>query len=232
MIFIIVKRVFIFLILICFSIPLLAQRGPFKISGHVIANDGEALPNVNILLDGKQALTTDIHGDFTIQAINHGTHTLRFTYIGYDTVNTKVDVHGQDIHLDIRMRFSNIELTEVVVLGDHFKTGRVEQSQTIQTVDADFIKSQNGGTLINSIQKLPGISAINTGVGIAKPVIRGMSFNRILVMDKGVKQEGQQWGADHGLEIDQYDPERLEIVKGLLSYSCLNPKIITKESIF
>lgn len=194
--------------------PLIAQHSPFKISGHVMSDDGDVLPNVNILLDDQKALMTDEHGDFTIMAINHGTHTLRFTYIGYDTISYKVDVHSQDIHLDIRMSFSNIELHEVVVLGDHFKTGRVEQSQTIRSVDADFIKNQNSGTLINSLQKIPGISAINTGVGIAKPVIRGMSFNRVLVMDKGIKQEGQQWGADHGLEIDQYDPERLEIVKG------------------
>jgi iron complex outermembrane receptor protein len=175
---------------------------------------GEVLPGVNILLDGKTAYTTDIHGDFAIPAINHGNHTLRFTYIGYDTLVTQVEVHGQDVHLDITLKFSEIELNEVIVEGDHYKTGRVEQSQTIQTIDDDFIKNQNSGTLINSMQKLPGISAINTGVGIAKPVIRGMSFNRVLVMDKGIKQEGQQWGADHGLEIDQYDPERIEIVKG------------------
>jgi iron complex outermembrane receptor protein len=209
-----VKTGFILIFLIYLTIPSIAQQGPFTISGHVISSDGEVLPNVSILLDKGKALTTDEHGDFTIRAINHGTHTLRFTYIGYDTITYKVDVHNQDIHLDVKMNFSNIELNEVVVLGDHFKTGRIEQSQTVQTVDADFIAAQNSGTLINSIQKIPGISAINTGVGIAKPVIRGMSFNRVLVMDKGIKQEGQQWGADHGLEIDQYDPERLEIIKG------------------
>lgn len=179
-----------------------------------MSTEGEVLPNVYILLNDQEAYITDIHGDFSISAINHGTHTLRFTYIGYDTLITQVDLHSRDVHLDIKMNYSEIELNEVIVQGDHFKTGRVEQSQTVQSVDADFIKNQNSGTLINSIQKIPGISAINTGVGIAKPVIRGMSFNRILVMDKGIKQEGQQWGADHGLEIDQYDPERLEIIKG------------------
>jgi iron complex outermembrane receptor protein len=204
----------ILLLFIFFSFPSLAQQGPFKITGHVMSSQGEVLPGVNILVDEDRAYTTDIHGDFTISAINHGTHQLRFTFIGYDTLSASIDLHSQDVHLDIKLKYSEIELSEVVVLGDHFKTGRVEQSQTIQTVDADFIQNQNAGTLINSISKIPGISAINTGVGIAKPVIRGMSFNRILVMDKGIRQEGQQWGADHGLEIDQYDPERLEIVKG------------------
>ncbi|NJN27999.1 MAG: TonB-dependent receptor [Cyclobacteriaceae bacterium] len=202
-----------FLIISC-SIPSFAQQGPFKITGHVMSNQGEVLPGVNILVDEDRAYTTDIHGDFTISAINHGTHQLQFTYIGYDTLVTSIDLHSKDAHLDIKLRYSQIELNEVVVLGDHFKTGRVEQSQTIQSIDASFIQNQNAGTLINSLQKIPGVSAINTGVGIAKPVIRGMSFNRVLVMDKGIKQEGQQWGADHGLEIDQYEPERIEIVKG------------------
>ena len=183
------RTICILLLLTYLSIPTFAQQGPFKISGHVMSNDGEVLPSVNILVDQSRAYTTDIHGDFTISAINHGTHTLRFTYIGYDTLFTKVDLHSKDVHLDIKLKYSEIELHEVIVLGDHFKTGRVEQSQTIQTVDADFIQSQNSGTLINSIQKIPGISAINTGVGIAKPVIRGMSFNRILVMDKGINRK-------------------------------------------
>lgn len=191
-----------------------AQSGPFKITGHIISSDGDVLPNATILLNQEQVFTSDIHGDFTIPVINHGTQILQFTFIGYDTLVAEVEVHSKDVHLDIRLQTSEIELNEVIVIGDHFKTGRMEQSQTVQTIDADFLKQQNSGTLINSIQKIPGISAINTGVGIAKPVIRGMSFNRVLVMEQGIKQEGQQWGADHGLEIDQYNPERLEIVKG------------------
>lgn len=191
-----------------------AQPGPFKITGHIISMEGDILPNATIVINENEVYTSDVHGDFSISVENHGTYTLQFTYIGYDTLISQVEVHNQDMHLDIRLWSREIELDEVIVIGDHFKTGRMEQSQTIQTVDADFIGNQNSGTLMNSLQKIPGINGINTGVGIAKPVIRGMSFNRVLVMDKGIKQEGQQWGADHGLEIDQYDPERLEIVKG------------------
>lgn len=74
-----------------------------------------------------------------------------------------------------------------------------------------------GNTFINTLEKIPGISAINTGVGIAKPVIRGMSLNRVIVNEFGIKQEGQQWGVDHGLEIDQYNVDQVEILKGPVS---------------
>ncbi|MCG8310940.1 MAG: TonB-dependent receptor [Cytophagales bacterium] len=204
----------LFILVFLWSCGLFAQVGPFKINGHIISSEGDVLPNATILVNGKDVYTSDVHGDFSVSVKNHGRYTLQFTFIGYDTLVTPVDVHGREIHLDIILKPQEIELNEVIIVGDHFKTGRMEQSQTVQTVDAEFLKQQNAGTLINSIQKIPGISAINTGVGIAKPVIRGMSFNRVLVMDKGIKQEGQQWGADHGLEIDQYDPERIEIVKG------------------
>src|SRR5690606_25695518 len=92
--------------------------------------------------------------------------------------------------------------------------GPVEQWLTIETVGSDFLMENNQGTLVGSFQKLPGMNAINTGVGMAKPVIRGMSCNGVLVNEKGIRQEGWQWGGDHGLEIDQYEPDRIEIIKG------------------
>jgi hypothetical protein len=123
------RSIGILFLFIFLSTPSLAQQGPFKITGHVMSNQGEVLPGVNILVDEARAYTTDIHGDFSISAINHGTHQLRFTFIGYDTLTTMIDLHSKDVHLDIKMKYSEIELNEVVVLGDHFKTGRVEQSQ-------------------------------------------------------------------------------------------------------
>src|SRR5690554_7086767 len=70
---------------------------------------------------------------------------------------------------------------------------------------------------MGSIERIPGLSSINTGSGISKPVIRGLSLNRIIVNEYGIKQEGQQWGLDHGLEIDQYNVHQLEIIKGPVS---------------
>ncbi len=80
----------------------------------------------------------------------------------------------------------------------------------------DLLKYQ-GNTLSGSLERIPGLSSINTGTGIAKPVIRGLSLNRIIVNEFGIKQEGQQWGLDHGLEIDQYNVHQLEIIKGPVS---------------
>jgi iron complex outermembrane receptor protein len=68
--------------------------------------------------------------------------------------------------------------------------------------------------LVDLIAHEPGISQITTGPAIAKPVIRGLGFNRVVVLNDGVRQEGQQWGDEHGLEVDEYSVQKIEIVKG------------------
>ena len=110
--------------------------------------------------------------------------------------------------------FRNLSIDTVTVSsGQIFKTG----TMTKEILTDSFLRRSVQGTLSNMLDKLPGMSAINTGVGISKPVIRGLSFQRIIVNHNGIKQEGQQWGADHGLEIDQFDVDRIEILKGPVS---------------
>lgn len=81
-------------------------------------------------------------------------------------------------------------------------------------IESDYLLKNQGNTLMGSLEKIPGIRALSTGTGISKPVIRGMSLNRVVINEYGIKQEGQQWGADHGLEIDPFNVNRMELVKG------------------
>ena len=67
---------------------------------------------------------------------------------------------------------------------------------------------------MNSLERLPGVTTIDIGSGQSKPVIRGLGFNRVVVVENSITHEAQQWGADHGLEIDQYAVDNVEILKG------------------
>ncbi|MDR1611117.1 MAG: TonB-dependent receptor, partial [Candidatus Symbiothrix sp.] len=80
--------------------------------------------------------------------------------------------------------------------------------------DKDFLNEHFTGNLIQTLEHVPGIHSMDIGSGFSKPMIRGMGFNRIVVAENGIKQEGQQWGADHGLEIDAFNVERVMIRKG------------------
>ncbi|KQO22918.1 TonB-dependent receptor [Flavobacterium sp. Leaf82] len=110
------------------------------------------------------------------------------------------------------------ELQEVVIKEDYEKRRKKEESLNIETVNSSFIQRNLGGSLMQSLQRLPGVKTISIGSGGSKPLIRGLSFNQVIVVENGIKHEGQQWGADHGLEIDQYAVNRVEIIKGPSSF--------------
>lgn len=103
-----------------------------------------------------------------------------------------------------------------IVMEDHHESSEsvLREVLNYQYLDPAFFTQNMGNTFSNTLEKIPGISAINNGVGVSKPVIRGLNANRVLVNVNGIKQEGQQWGLDHGLEIDKFDASRVEIIKG------------------
>jgi iron complex outermembrane receptor protein len=107
-----------------------------------------------------------------------------------------------------------IPLSEVVVTGSHQKGIDRNTAQTVKWVDKNFLHEHFTGNLMHSLEYVPGISSMDIGSGFSKPMIRGMGFNRIAVTENGIKQEGQQWGADHGLEIDAFNVERVLVRKG------------------
>jgi iron complex outermembrane receptor protein len=190
-------------------------QGTLTIRGTVSDDTGEELPGATVELhELGQGVITDLEGRYIFTGLRPGTYHLHVTYIGYEAVDRTVRLRNSDQVENFQLHPSSIELREVLVEANPFKSGPIEQSLTIETLSREFLDRNQGNTFVNTLERLPGISSINTGVGISKPVIRGLSLNRVIVNDRGVKQEGQQWGADHGLEIDQFDPQQVEIIKG------------------
>ena len=109
---------------------------------------------------------------------------------------------------------STITLENVAVTGQARREQEMRNSQSAVHVNREFIEGNFAGSLMQTLEEIPGVKAMSIGSGQSKPVIRGLGFNRISVTEDGVKHEGQQWGNDHGLEIDQFAIDRAEIVKG------------------
>ncbi|GAA5042619.1 TonB-dependent receptor [Marivirga lumbricoides] len=203
------------ILFIVISFHVYAQNQRYTISGTVKNKSEEVLIGATIQI--KELNIGDIaneNGHYEISNLKNGIYQLQVTSVGYEAITRTVSLSDSNLIIDFLLKPSSLELKEVRVEASPFKSGPTEQSMTIETIERDFLDKNNSNTFVNTLQRIPGINAINTGVGIAKPVIRGLSFNRIIVNDRGIKQEGQQWGADHGLEIDQYEPERVEIIKG------------------
>ncbi|EOZ98617.1 TonB-dependent receptor [Indibacter alkaliphilus LW1] len=191
-----------------------AQQSGFSLKGVINDESGNGImASISIHELGIGTLA-DLDGNFSFKNLRPGSYHLHVTHVGFKSENRNIIIRENDSEVSIKLKESAIELESLTIEANPFKNGPLEQSQTILVLDRDFLERNNGGTFANALEKLPGISTINTGVGIAKPVIRGMSFNRIMINDRGIKQEGQQWGADHGLEIDPFDVDRVEVVKG------------------
>ena len=113
-----------------------------------------------------------------------------------------------------RMMRDGVSLKEVVVSGSSNKEIQMKSPLNVVRANQKFIEENFSGSLMQTLSRLPGVQAMNVGSGESKPVIRGLGFNRVLVAENGIKHEGQQWGDDHGLEIDQYAIDQAEVIKG------------------
>src|SRR5205823_6304276 len=84
----------------------------------------------------------------------------------------------------------------------------------IVAVNQEYIRTNLSTNIIDAISKVPGVNGFSTGPNVSKPIIRGLGFNRVLTLYDGFRQEGQQWGDEHGIEVDQYSVEKVEVIKG------------------
>ena len=110
--------------------------------------------------------------------------------------------------------FKHLKLNELVVTGVTGDTKLKNSTAPIAIVSGKELRQTTSTNIIDAIAKQPGISQITTGSGISKPIIRGLGYNRIIVINDGVRQEGQQWGDEHGIEIDPQNVNSVEILKG------------------
>ena len=110
--------------------------------------------------------------------------------------------------------FRHLKLNDLVVTGVTGDTKLKNSSFPITIVSGKEIRSTASTNIIDAIAQQPGVSQITTGSGISKPIIRGLGYNRIITMSEGVRQEGQQWGDEHGIEVDANNVNSVEILKG------------------
>lgn len=208
------KNIIVVAIALLLWIPCNAQR-QYAIKGQISNTEGEMLPGVTLFVPAiNKGASTDNNGKFSITSVSKGIYIVQISYIGYQTVEKEVTIKNSDIWIDVSLKEQTELLDEVVVSHDKARSAQLKSSVAVAVVNSDFINENIGGSLMQSLDKLAGVSSIEIGAGQSKPVIRGLSFNRVLVAEKGLKHEGQQWGADHGLEIDQYDVQNVEILKG------------------
>lgn len=186
---------------------------------HGIVKDDEGLPLAGATIEiheYQSGAISDAIGEFYLRNVKPGRVHLHIRYMGYheQTLELNLPDNKDSLFVEIAMGRHDVETEVVVIESDPISHDIRLQPLPVLVVTQDFLYQHQTGSLMTTLEKLPGINSINVGVGISKPVIRGLSFNRVVVAELGVKQEGQQWGADHGIELDAFGVDRVEIIKG------------------
>ena len=110
--------------------------------------------------------------------------------------------------------FGHLKLNEIKVTGVAGKTKIKNSTFPVAVLSGKDLQSASATNIIDAISRQPGVAQITTGNGISKPIIRGLGYNRIITLSDGVRQEGQQWGDEHGVEVDAQSVHSVEIIKG------------------
>ncbi len=192
-----------------------AKAESFSITGKISnLKNGESLIAASIYIqDAKIGATTDINGNFEIKNIPSGHHLIEISYTGFTSIVEHIDLY-QNQEMNFQLIPSVVENEGVTVTGvSHAMSIRKSPAAVIAIKKAELMQI-SATNIIDALSHKPGISQFSTGPAISKPVIRGLGSNRVVVINDGLRQEGQQWGDEHGIEIDELSINKVEIVKG------------------
>jgi iron complex outermembrane receptor protein len=160
----------------------------------------------------EKGTISDEQGSFEFSNLPNGNYKLVVSVIGYETYSNQISLPTVEV-LEISLAPSAIEMEEIIISTPFHKL----QSENVMKVEQQKIadlKANGLITLSEGITAIPGVENISTGQSIGKPVIRGLSSNRVLVYAQGVRLENQQFGAEHGLGLNDSGVESIEVIKG------------------
>lgn len=202
--------------LICSFLSFAQQKSRTQLSGKIAdTKTGAPLPGASITLaESRIGVMADSSGNYILKNIPIGHTLIEVSYAGYKSVVEHVDVKPGDNAKDFRLSSSIVENEAVTITAVGSATSVRKAPIPITRVNKTELLSTPSTNIIDAISRQPGVSQLSTGPAISKPIIRGLGYNRLVVINDGVRQEGQQWGDEHGIEIDENSVSRVEIVKG------------------
>ncbi|WP_417195027.1 TonB-dependent receptor [Bizionia sp.] len=188
--------------------------GQNNITGIVTdAETGEGLPFVNIYFPQlEKGTTTDFDGIFNIENLPSGSYSLVYSFVGYGTKSMNLVIPTTDT-ISLTLSSSAIEM-EAVIISTPFHKLQSDNVMKVERQTIKELKASGAVTLGEGISNIAGVEGVSTGLGITKPVIRGLSSNRVLVYTQGVRLENQQFGDEHGLGLSDAGVESVEVIKG------------------
>jgi len=185
----------------------------FILSGKVTDEaTGQNLQGASIYFpEFKKGVIAGANGIYQI-TLPQGEHIVEVSFIGY-SIYTKTILIKNNVIEDFKLGHSAVENSNVTVTSFLRATSSRKTPTPINIIKKEDLFKSASTNFIDALSKTPGVSQLSTGPAISKPIIRGLGYNRVMVLNDGVRQEGQQWGDEHGIEIDEYNVSRTEVLK-------------------
>ena len=209
-----IHLIYTFILLLC-ATSLSAQNRTASLEGHITdATDGQSLFGVRIYFPSlKLSAVTNAKGDYRLEHLPAVRTQIEVSFEGHQTIVEQINLTS-GAHRDFKLLERDARLGEAVVTGVTGQTRLQKLSTPVTLLSNEQLRGISSTNIIDALSHEPGISQITTGSGISKPVIRGLGYNRIVVVNDGIRQEGQQWGDEHGIEIDPNSVHSAEVLKG------------------
>ncbi len=219
-----------------------AQNCTYTFKGQLTDfHDGTSIAVAAIYIEElKSYETSDINGNFTIENLCEGKLTLNISHIACEDKTITFDINGNRSE-SIYMEHHTEELNEVSVISNQLRTETTTAQETV--LKAETLQKYSALSLGDALREVSGVSSINTGNTIVKPMINGMHSSRLLILNNGVRLQDQEWGIEHAPNIDINSANQISVIKGsgALAYGgdaiggviVVNPnRIILKDSLF
>jgi iron complex outermembrane receptor protein len=198
--------------LLIFTIKAQAQSTSLSLTGFVMDESSrEPISFANIILqENGIGGISDAQGYFELSEIPPGSYHLVCTHIGCTPYSIFIELRS-DTTLQIFMDHSEQALEEISITGERDELTFQEK----KTISERTLARSTGKDLATIVKKIPGVHSIQTGSRISKPLIQGLYGNRIIILNNGIPQSGQQWGVDHSPEIDPLAANSISVIKGV-----------------
>jgi len=196
-----------------------AQRRA-TVTGTVTDTDGDPLPGTQVVDPAFQrGTTTNADGRFRLTGLPTGEHILEFRFVGYQTTTRAVVLEaGETVELEVTLQSRVLEADGVTVTGTARARSTLRAPQDVDVMSPEQLQASRGAALGDLLQEnVDGVSSIQTGSQAGKPVLRGLSGNRIVLLKDGIAQEFYQFGVRHFPTTNASEAERVEVVRGASS---------------
>jgi len=180
------------------------------------AESGRPLTGAMVsVLDTSRGATTHGDGSFHIAGLPPGAHTVRVERLGYRTVTLEVSTTEGGAFVIIELEATPMDIGGLVVTGALSERSASEALRPVNVLSGDELQRRLEGTVAATIESEPGVSATGMSPATARPVIRGLSGDRVLMLEDGARiGDVSSSGADHASALDPASARRIEVVRG------------------